>query len=259
MQRQAFLHELDVPHQPDDVIGEELHGGDRADAAGIQGRRMDVPALHQAEHLACHAADVQRLAIKLAGERIQGPHDVGDRLVAVEAGIGGLGPFRLLPDAGIRLLHHLLAEVDADQVVLENVVVEHVLGGFAQVDDPLAQRRRLDAEGHVLGVAGARRMVVAADAADAAGDEVRVARVLPLHEDAVAAEDRRSAVALDHFAVAEVDFGEDAQAAHDPRDRIPIHLDQVAPLGVRFGAGKYGRRHGADSLNVTGRCAARRR
>ena len=39
-------------------------------------------------------------------------------------------------------------------------------------------------------------MVVAADPADPAGDEMGVARILALHEDAVAAEDRRGAVTL---------------------------------------------------------------
>ena len=107
-------------------------------------------------------------------------------------------------------------------------MVEHVLGGFAEVDDPFGHRRRLDAEGHVLRVGGAGGVVVAADAADAAGDEVGVARILALHEDAVAAEDRRGAVALGHLPVVEVDLGEDAQAAHDPGDRVPVHLHQIA-------------------------------
>jgi hypothetical protein len=35
-------------------------------------------------------------------------------------------------------------------------------------------------------------------------------------------------MALGHFAIGEVDFGEDAETADDPRNRIPIHLDQVA-------------------------------
>ena len=130
--------------------------------------------------------------------------------------------------ARVGLLDHLLAEVDADQVVLEDVVVEHVFGRFAQVDDPLGDGRRPDAEGHVLGVDGAGGVVVAADAADAAGDEVGVARVLALHEDAVAAEDRRRAVALDDLLVREVDLGVDAQAADDAGDRVPGHLDQLA-------------------------------
>ena len=67
-------------------------------------------------------------------------------------------------------------------------------------------------------------MIVAADAADAAGDEVGVARIFALHEDAVAAEDGGSAVALGDLALAEVDLGEDAEAAHDPGNRVPIHL-----------------------------------
>ena len=134
----------------------------------------------------------------------------------------------LVPDAGVGLLDHLLAEIDADQVVLEDVVVEHVLGRLAEVDDPLGHGGRPDAEGHVLGVAGAGGVVVAADAADPAGDEVGVARVLALHEDAVAAEDRRGAVALGDLPVGEVDLGVDAQAAHDPGDRVPRHLDELA-------------------------------
>ena len=118
-----------------------------------------------------------------------------------------------------------------------DVVVEHILGRLAQVDDPFAHLGRADAEGHVLGVAGTGGVVVAADAADPAGDEVGVARVLPLHEDAVAAEDRRGAVALGDLAVGEVDLGVDAQAAHDPGDRVPRHLDQfwVSALGPRSG------------------------
>ena len=37
MQRHNFLHELHILHQPDDVVGEELHRGYRSDAAGIEG------------------------------------------------------------------------------------------------------------------------------------------------------------------------------------------------------------------------------
>ena len=137
----------------------------------------------------------------------------------------------LVPHAGIGFLDHLLAEIDADQVVLEDVVVEHVLGRFAEIDDPLGDRRRPNAKRHVLRIVGAGRMVVAADAADAAGDEVGVARVLALHEDAVAAEDRRGAVALGDLPVGEIDLGEDAQAADDPGDRVPGHLDQLSGFG----------------------------
>ena len=66
--------------------------------------------------------------------------------------MGRRGLFGPGQHAGIGLLDHPLAEVDADQIVLVEVVVEHVLGRLAEVDDPLGQRRRLDAEGHVLGV-----------------------------------------------------------------------------------------------------------
>ena len=199
--RHDLLHELDVAHQPGQVVGHQLDGGDRADAARVERGGVDVPPLHQAEHLPGAAADLQRLAVELAGERVQRPHDVADGPVAVVAGVRRLGAVGLLEHAGVGLGDHLLAVVHPDQVLLEDVVVEHVLGGLAEVDDPLAQVRRLHAVGHVLRVAGAGGVVVAADAADAAGDEVRVARVLALHEDRVAAEDRRGAVALGDLAL----------------------------------------------------------
>ena len=150
-----------------------------------------------------------------------------------------LGSLGLFVDAGIGFLDHLLAEVDADQVVLEDVVVEHIFGGFSEVDDPLGHGRRADAERHVLGVGRAGGVIVAADPADPAGDEVGVARVFAFHEDAVAAEDRRGAVALGDRPLGEIDLGVDAQAAHDPRDRVPGHIDQVGrteraiPFSVR--------------------------
>jgi hypothetical protein len=194
---------------------------------------MNVPAFHQAEHLPRHPAHHQGFAVEVAAERIQRPHDIGDGAVAVQLRVRRFPSLRLLEDGRIGLLHHLLAEVDPDQVVLEDVVVEHVLGGLAEVEDPLAQRRRLDPERHVLRVDGAGGVVVAADPADAAGDEVRVARVLAFHEDAVAAEDVGAAVALRHLAVLEVDLRVDAQAPDDARDRVPVHLHQLAVLAGR--------------------------
>ena len=136
----------------------------------------------------------------------------------------------LCPDFWVGLLDHLLAEVHADQIVLENIVIEHVLGSFAEVDDPLGDRGRLHAERHILRISGAGGVVVAANTADAAGDEVGVARVFALHEDAVPAEDGRGAVTLDHMAVLEIDLGKDAQAAHDASDRVPVHLHQIPLL-----------------------------
>ncbi len=235
VQRHHLFHELDVLHQPHQVVGEELLSGYGADAARVERRGVDVAAFHEAEHLARQAAHDQGLAVELAGERVQRPHDVGDGAVVVQVGVRGRRALGLVPDAGVGLLDHLLAEVHADQVFLEDAVVEHVLGGLAEVDDVVAHDGRLDAEGHVLGVDGAGGVVVAADATDAAGDEVGVARVLALHEDAVAAEDRRGAVTLRDLLVGEVDLGVNAQAADNARDRVPGHLDELA-LGCGDGA-----------------------
>jgi hypothetical protein len=103
---------------------------------------MHVPAFHQAEHFARHPAHLQRFAIERAGERIERAHDVGDGAVAVQVGVRRGRRSAFGQHAGIGLLHHLLAEIDAHQVVLEDVVVEHVFGGLAQVDDPLRDGRR---------------------------------------------------------------------------------------------------------------------
>ncbi len=135
---------------------------------------------------------------------------------------------------GIRFLHHLLAEIHADQVVLKDVVVEHVFGGFAEVDDPFGDVRWADAERHVLRVGGARRVIVPANSADAAGDEVGVPRVFAFHENAIAAKNRRRAVALGHSPIFKIDFGENSQATHDPGNRIPVHLHQFAGLRWRI-------------------------
>ena len=124
----------------------------------------------------------------------------------------------------VRLLDHLLAEVDVRHAVVEDRVVEDVVGRLGEVERQVAERRRLDAVGHVLVQARAGAVVVTADAADPARDEVGVARIDPLHEDVEPAEDHRGAVALEHLLVGEVDLGVDAEAADDPRDRIPGHL-----------------------------------
>src|SRR5262245_21250569 len=57
-----------------------------------------------------------------------------------------------------------------------------------------------------------------------------VARVFALHEDAIAAKDRRSTVTLFNLSVLKIDLGEDAEAADDAGDRVPVHLHQ--PLGL---------------------------
>ena len=90
---------------------------------------MDVAALHQAEHLPREPAHLERLAVEDAGERVQRPHDVRDRPVAVAVRVGRRRALGAREHAGIRLAHHLLAVVHADEVVLKDAVVEHVLGG----------------------------------------------------------------------------------------------------------------------------------
>ena len=80
MQRHNLLHEFHVFHQPYDVIGEELNRRDGTHPAGIQRRRMHVASFHQAEHLAGHAAHLQRFKIERSLEGIERRHDVADGL-----------------------------------------------------------------------------------------------------------------------------------------------------------------------------------
>ena len=64
MQRDGSFHEFDILEQPDLVVGEELDRRHGADAAGVKGRRMNVPAFHQAEHLAGQPAHLESLEIE---------------------------------------------------------------------------------------------------------------------------------------------------------------------------------------------------
>jgi hypothetical protein len=188
---------------------------------------MYVAALHKAEHLSRDPAHVQGLFVHLTREGVEGAHDVGDGAVAVDVGVGRIRLLSPLQEARVGLPDHLLAEVDEDQVVLEDGVVEDVLCGLAEVVDPLGQRRHGYPVGHVLGVDRADGVVVPADAADAARDEVRVARVLALHEHAVAAENGGCALALHHLAVVEVYLRVDPEVPDYAGDRVPRHLREV--------------------------------
>ncbi len=114
-------------------------------------------------------------------------------------------------------------------------MIEHVLRGFSEVGDPLSHVRGPNPESHILGVNRAGRVIVATNAADPAGNEMRVARIFPLHEYAVAAKNGRGAVTLGNFPVIKVDLRKDTQAADDPRDGIPIHLHEIASLALSFG------------------------
>jgi hypothetical protein len=100
-------------------------------------------------------------------------------------------------------------------------VVEHVFGRFAEVYDPLGEVRRLDAVRHVLRVNRASGVIVATDAADPAGDEVRVRRALAFHEDGVATKYGRRAPAISNDVATEVHLGVNAQASDDARNRVP--------------------------------------
>src|SRR6202011_2879691 len=117
-----------------------------------------------------------------------------DRAVTMIRCMWGLSGFSFFPNSRVCLLNHLLAKVDTHKVVLKNVVIKHVLGCFAEVCNPLRNCGRSHAEGHVLRVAGANRVVVAADSADPAGYKMCIPRILSLHENAVAAKDRGGAV-----------------------------------------------------------------
>ena len=78
-------------------------------------------------------------------------------------------------------------------------------------------------------------MVIAADAADAAGDEVCIPRIFALHKNAVSAENGGGAIAFGHLFIFEVDFGENSQAAHDSGNRVPVHLHEISLLvGLTF-------------------------
>ncbi len=69
-------------------------------------------------------------------------------------------------------------------------------------------------------------MVIATDSTDAARNKMGVPGILSAHEDAIAAEDGGRAVTLRDLPVGKVDFRVNAEAAYDPCDRIPRHIDQ---------------------------------
>ena len=70
-------------------------------------------------------------------------------------------------------------------------------------------------------------MHAAADAADAAGDEHRVARVAPLQDHLVAAEEAGDGVGLEDLARLEVDDGVERQRPGHAGDRVEIDVLEV--------------------------------
>src|SRR5579885_827136 len=99
---------------------------------------MDVAALHQTEFLACIAAHLQAFEIEFAREGIESANDIADSAIAMLSGMRSFGLIRQLKHARIGFLHHLLAVVNGDQVLLEDIMVEHVLRRFTQVEYPLS-------------------------------------------------------------------------------------------------------------------------
>jgi hypothetical protein len=77
-------------------------------------------------------------------------------------------------------------------------------------------------------------MVVPANPANTAGDEVGVARILPLHENAIATKNRRRAIAFRYAPIIKIDLREDSEASYDPGDWVPIHVHQFAGLAGRI-------------------------
>src|ERR1700733_2239354 len=188
---------------------------------------MNVTAFHQTKHLPRIPAHLKSLKVELAGKRVKGGHYVRYFMEAVNFPVGSLSVLGLGPNAGVGLLDHLLAEVDADQIVLKDIVIEHVLGCFAKIDDPFGDWRRSHAEGHVLSVGSAGCVIVSANTADAAGNEMGIARIFALHEYAVTAKDRRRAEALRDLFFLKVNLSENSKAADNPGDGIPVHLNEL--------------------------------
>src|SRR5579859_4097857 len=180
-----------------------------------------MTSLHQTECLTSIAAHMECLTVKLTGEGIERAHDVANGAIAVICRVRSFGLICQLKHAWIGLFHHLLAVVNADEVLLKDIVVKHVLSRFTQIDNPLTHCWRLYPIGHVLCIDGAGRVIVAADAADAARDEVCVTGVFALHEEAVASEDMGGAIGLHYFALLKVDLGVDTQTANDAGHGIP--------------------------------------
>src|SRR5699024_5267125 len=66
----GLLHEIQDLDQPTDVVGECGRRGHRSDSTRIHGRRMDVTALHNAEHFPGNPADPEGFFVELTLERV---------------------------------------------------------------------------------------------------------------------------------------------------------------------------------------------
>src|SRR5436309_366300 len=137
---------------------------------------MDVASLHQTECLASIATHMQCLAVELPCEGVERAHNVTNGAIAMICCMWSFGLICPLKHTRVRFFHHLLAEINADQVFLEDVVVEHILCCFTQIYNPLTKCWGLYSIGHILSIDRAGCVVVATYSADSACNEVGIPR-----------------------------------------------------------------------------------
>ncbi len=111
-----------------------------------------MASLHQTEGFSCIAAYMECLAVELADEGVERAHNVADGAIAVISRVRSRRIIGLFEYGRIGLFHHLLTIVNADQILLEDIVVEHVFRCLTQINNPFSEGWRFDAVGHVLGI-----------------------------------------------------------------------------------------------------------
>src|SRR5687767_3150680 len=100
---------------------------------------MCMPPFHETKHLSRQSAHLQSFPVEFTAEGIQGSHDFGNRSIAVIGRMFCLSVLSFCPNSRISFLDHLLAIVNTNQVVLENIVVEHVFSGLTEIYDPICE------------------------------------------------------------------------------------------------------------------------
>ena len=55
--------------------------------------------------------------------------------------VGRLGSLRFFPNARVGVFHHHLAVIHADEIFLEDAMIEHVFGCLTEIHDPFTERR----------------------------------------------------------------------------------------------------------------------
>src|SRR5260370_23586791 len=139
---------------------------------------MHMAPFHQTEHFTGHPADLESLTIKLALKWVERGHDIRYSTIPVILGMRSFSCLGFLPDSRIGFAHHYFAEIDADQIVLENVVIEHVLRCLTQVNNPLRHCWRFYPVCHILGVNSAKDVSITTYPTNPASDAMAVPAVL---------------------------------------------------------------------------------